>query len=93
MQPSTNQLQPAGSNVGIIVAAIIVGLIIGGGVTLWVIYPTTDRTTFYIVAAVMILSPTFVLAAFLINKKMQTPVYSAGPGRASSYRYIDSMEV
>jgi hypothetical protein len=54
------------------VAAIIAALIVGGGIALLVLYPRTDRTSFYIVVAAMVLSPIFVLAAFLVNKKMQT---------------------
>jgi hypothetical protein len=55
--------------IGLIVAVIIVALIVAGGITLWVIYPTADRTSFYIVAAAMVLSPIFVLTAYLMNRK------------------------
>lgn len=62
------------THVGVIVAAIIVGLIVAGGFTLWVTYPTTDRISFYIVAAAIVLAPIFVLAAYFVNRKMKTVI-------------------
>lgn len=62
------------THVSAIVAAIIVGLIVAGAVTLWVTYPATDRISFDIVAAAMVLAPLFVLAAYVVNRKMQTVI-------------------
>jgi hypothetical protein len=59
------------THAGVIVAAITASLIAAGGVAVWVIYPMTDRVAFYIVVAVMVLSPVFVLAAYLVNTKMK----------------------
>jgi hypothetical protein len=55
------------------VGALIVALIVGGGITILLIYPiaTTDKTSFYIAVAVILLSPIFLLAAFVINVKKE----------------------
>ncbi len=57
---------------GLIVGAMIAALIVAGGITLLVLYPVTDTTSFYIAVAGVILSPIFLFAAYLINKRWQT---------------------
>ena len=56
-------------NSGFIVALIVAALIIGGGITLLLIYPTTDKISFYVAFAAVVLAPIFVLAAFFVNKQ------------------------
>lgn len=60
-------------NSGLIVGVLIVALIVGSGITILFIYPiaTTDKTSFYIAVAAIILSPIFLLAAFVINVKKE----------------------
>jgi hypothetical protein len=52
---------------GLIVAAMLLGLILAGGVTILVVRPFTDMTSYYIAVAAVIVSPIFLLAAYLIN--------------------------
>ena len=59
-------------NAGLMVGLIIVALIIGGGITILALYPTTDKTSLYVAVASIVLSPIFLAAAFLVNKKQQT---------------------
>jgi NADH:ubiquinone oxidoreductase subunit 3 (subunit A) len=66
-----NQEQRLPRNAGSIVGVLIVGLIVGGGITVLFLYPiaTSDRTSFYIALAAILLAPIFLLAAFVINVK------------------------
>jgi heme A synthase len=59
-------------NASLIVGLMIVALIIGGGIVILSLYPTTDKTSFYVALAAIVLSPIFLAAAFLVNKKQQT---------------------
>ena len=55
----------------LIVGIIIAALIVAGGVTILVLRPVTDPASLYIAAAAVILSPIFVLIAYLVNRKGQ----------------------
>lgn len=66
-----NQEQRLPGNTGFIVGVIVIGLIVGGGITILAIYPTTDKTSFYLGVAAIVLSPIFLVAAFLVNRKRQ----------------------
>jgi hypothetical protein len=57
----------ASRRTGLIVGAILLGLILAGGVTILALRPFTDMTSYYIAVAAVILSPIFLLAAYLIN--------------------------
>jgi hypothetical protein len=56
------------SNPGFLVGVIIAALVVAGGITILVLYPVSDRTSFYIAVAAIVLSPIFVLVAFVVNK-------------------------
>ena len=55
-----------------IAGLIVATLIIGGGITLSVIYPTSDKISFYVVVIAIVLSPLLVVAAYFVNKQ-KTP--------------------
>jgi hypothetical protein len=54
---------------GLIAGAIMAGLILAGGITILVLRPVTDLASFYIAVAAVILSPIFLLAAYIINRR------------------------
>jgi lipopolysaccharide export LptBFGC system permease protein LptF len=58
---------------GVIVGAIVVALIAAGGITILFVYPTKDKISFYIAVAAVVLSPIFVIAAYIINKNTEDP--------------------
>ncbi len=49
------------------------GVIVAGGITILFVYPTIDKTSFYIVVAAVVLSPIFAIAAYIINKNTKDP--------------------
>jgi VIT1/CCC1 family predicted Fe2+/Mn2+ transporter len=51
------------------VAAIIVALIIGGAVTVVVLYSTVDVTSAFVAAVAIVLAPIFLLAAYIVNAR------------------------
>jgi hypothetical protein len=56
---------------GLIAGAIMAGLVLAGGITILVLRPVTDLTSLYIAVAAVILSPVFLLVAYLINKRRE----------------------
>jgi phosphate/sulfate permease len=65
--------QRSSSSTGVIVGVIVAALIVAGGITILFGYPTTDKTSFYIVVAAILLSPIFAIAAYIINKNTKDP--------------------
>jgi len=61
------------NSTGVIVGVIVAALIVAGGITILFVYPTTDKTSFYIVVAAVVLSPIFAIAAYIINKNTRDP--------------------
>jgi uncharacterized membrane protein (GlpM family) len=50
---------------------MMAALVIAGGVTVLIIYQLTDLTSFYIAVVAVILSPIFLLIAYLISKRRE----------------------
>jgi VIT1/CCC1 family predicted Fe2+/Mn2+ transporter len=79
MAPTSNQLKVrASANEGVhnsimksnrFVAVIIVALIIGGAVTVVVLYSTVDAPSAFVAAVVIVLAPIFLLAAYIVNAR------------------------
>jgi hypothetical protein len=51
------------------VAAIMVALIVGGAVTIIVLYSTVDATSALVAAVAIVLAPIFLLAAYVVNAR------------------------
>jgi VIT1/CCC1 family predicted Fe2+/Mn2+ transporter len=51
------------------VAAIIVALIIGGAVTVVVLYSTVDTASAFVAALAIVLAPIFLLVAYVVNAR------------------------
>jgi hypothetical protein len=51
------------------VAAIIVALIIGGAVTVVVLYSTVDTASAFVAALAIVLAPIFLLVAYIVNAR------------------------
>lgn len=71
------------NSTGVIVGVIIAALIVAGGITILFVYPTTDKTSFYIVVAAVVLSPIFAIAAYIINKNKDRMNQSSFSGAGS----------
>jgi hypothetical protein len=57
---------------GLVVGVILAGLIIAGAIVVLVLSSSTNATSFYVAVAGMVLSPVFVLVAYVINRQRHT---------------------